>query len=288
MAERRMFAKSIIDSDLFLDLPLTTQALYFHFGMRADDDGFLNNPKRLQRTVGCSDDDFKLLIAKRFIIPFESGIVVIRHWRIHNYIQKDRYSETQHKREKETLTLDENKAYTLPDTECDQSVYMMDTQVRLGKSKVSLGKDTPPISPMGNCDDVQNQSQQVESLTVETARGAGREKPVDHSTTLVMQRFSEFWNEYPKKVGKGAAEKAFKQIAPTVELFQAIQAAIKAQRNSEQWAKDNGRYIPNPATWLNQRRWEDDLPTAPNSTTQVRQYEEYRHENDFLNGIDGE
>ena len=70
MAERRMFAKSIIDSDAFLDMPLSTQALYFHLSMRADDDGFVNNPKKIQRMVGCADDDIKLLIAKNFLIPF--------------------------------------------------------------------------------------------------------------------------------------------------------------------------------------------------------------------------
>ena len=84
MAERRMFAKTIIDSDAFLDMPLSSQSLYFHLSMRADDDGFINNPRKIQRMIGASDDDLKLLIAKRFIIPFESGIVVIKHWRIHS------------------------------------------------------------------------------------------------------------------------------------------------------------------------------------------------------------
>jgi hypothetical protein len=88
MAERRMFAKIIIDSDAFLDMPLSTQALYFHLSMRADDDGFINNPKKIQRTIGATDDDFKLLIAKHFVIPFDSGVVVIKHWKIHNYIQR--------------------------------------------------------------------------------------------------------------------------------------------------------------------------------------------------------
>ena len=87
MAERRMFAKTIIDSDAFLDMPLSSQALYFHLNMRADDDGFVNSPKKIQRLIGCTDDDFKLLIAKSFIIPFESGVVVIKHWRINNYIR---------------------------------------------------------------------------------------------------------------------------------------------------------------------------------------------------------
>lgn len=146
MAERRMFAKTVIDSDAFLDMPLSTQALYFHLSMRADDDGFINNPKKIQRTIGCSDDDIKLLIAKRFIIPFESGIVVIKHWKIHNYIQKDRYKPTIYKEERASLLLKENNAYTelgTMDTECIQDASVVDTQVSLGKDR--LGKDRKEI-----------------------------------------------------------------------------------------------------------------------------------------------
>ena len=115
MAERRMFAKTIIDSDAFLDMPLSTQCLYFHLNMRADDDGFINNPKKIMRMIGSSDDDLKILATKKFIIPFDSGIVVIKHWKIHNYIAKDRYTETKYKEEKSILSLDENNSYTLGD-----------------------------------------------------------------------------------------------------------------------------------------------------------------------------
>ena len=136
MAERRMFAKTIIDSDAFLDMPHSTQLLYFHLSMRADDDGFINNPKNIMRMIGCKDDDLSVLITKKFIIPFESGVVVIKHWKIHNYIAKDRYKETKYKDEKALLTLDENNSYTT----CIQDVYKMDTQDRLGK--VRIGKDS--------------------------------------------------------------------------------------------------------------------------------------------------
>ena len=136
MAERRMFAKTIIDSDAFLDMPLSTQALYFHLSMRADDDGFINNPRKIQRMVGCGDDDAKLLIAKNFIIPFDSGVVVIKHWRIHNYIRNDRYKESVYQEEKAMLDVKDNKAYTLGIPSGDQ----MDTQVRLGKD--SIGKES--------------------------------------------------------------------------------------------------------------------------------------------------
>ena len=141
MAERRMFAKTVIDSDAFLDMPMSTQALYFHLAMRADDDGFINNSKRIQRMIGASDDDFKVLIAKQFIIPFETGVIVIKHWKMHNYIQKDRYKPTIYEAEKETLLLDKKGVYTRLDTECIQDVYNSDTQDRLGKDRLELGKD---------------------------------------------------------------------------------------------------------------------------------------------------
>ena len=162
MAERRMFAKTIIDSDAFLDMPLSTQALYFHLSMRADDDGFINNSKKIQRMIGCSDDDLKLLTAKKFLIPFESGVVVIKHWRIHNYIQNDRYTETNYKFEKYTLNIDENKSYTFEETgrkliknkiinvgnelypNCIHDGYSSETQDRLGKDR--LGKENNTIS----------------------------------------------------------------------------------------------------------------------------------------------
>ena len=134
MAERRMFAKTIVLSDAFLDMPLSARCLYFTLGMLADDDGFVNSPKSIMRQAGASTDDLNLLMAKRFILAFESGIIVIKHWRIHNYIQKDRYKESKYIEEKSTLTLDQNGAYT----ECIQDVSTLDTQVRLGKDRDRL------------------------------------------------------------------------------------------------------------------------------------------------------
>ncbi len=140
MAERRMFAKSIIDSDAFLDMPLSAQALYFHLSMRADDEGFLGNAKRVRTMIGASEDDFKLLIVKRFLIVFEDGITVIRHWRVHNIIQKDRFKETIYVDERARLGFDKNKTYTeCLETHCIQSGNETETQVRLGKG--SLGKE---------------------------------------------------------------------------------------------------------------------------------------------------
>lgn len=146
MAERRMFAKSIINSDAFLDMPLSTQCLYFHLSMRADDDGFVNNAKSIMRYIGASEDDIKLLIAKKFILSFENGVIVIKHWLLHNYIQKDRYKPTNYVDEKKTLFLDDNKAYTFRDTgKCIQNVSKLETQVRLGKDRKGKDIDTLPV-----------------------------------------------------------------------------------------------------------------------------------------------
>ena len=136
MAERRMFAKTIIDSDAFLDMPLSSQALYFQLGMRADDDGFINNPRRIQRMIGASEDDLKLLMAKNFIIAFESGVIVIKHWKMNNYIRNDRYKETNYIEEKRLLQLKENGSYTLGIPNGNQMVDTLDTQYSIGKYSI--------------------------------------------------------------------------------------------------------------------------------------------------------
>ena len=185
MAERRMFAKTIIDSDAFLEMPLSTQALYFHLSMRADDDGFLNNAKKVMRMIGANQNDLDLLLVKNFVIKFEDGICVIKHWRIHNYIQTDRYHETMYKDNKNLLNIDENKAYTLKntgkklegnriieviepmdteciqdvskmDTECIQDVSKMDTQVRLELGKDSIEKKKEKKKKTSGLDEIIN------------------------------------------------------------------------------------------------------------------------------------
>ncbi|HEM6397887.1 TPA: DnaD domain protein [Streptococcus suis] len=136
MAQKRMFSKKITDSDKFLDLPLSAQALYFHLNMHGDDDGFVDNTKTVKRMLGASDGDLRLLMDQNFIIPFESGVVVIKDWRIHNYIPKDRYRPTIHGNEFNRLTTAENGSYT----ECIQNVYSLDTQIRLDKSRLDKSR----------------------------------------------------------------------------------------------------------------------------------------------------
>lgn len=153
MAERRMFAKSIIDTDAFLSMPLSTQALYFHLCMRADDDGFVSNPRKIQRMVSCTDDDLKLLVAKRYILVFDSGVIVIKHWKLHNYIRRDTYRETLYSEEKSQLFEKPDGVYTDHPIEPplrvrDEPVYGSLTQDRIGKDsigKVSVGKESTVV-----------------------------------------------------------------------------------------------------------------------------------------------
>lgn len=113
MAQKRMFDKSITNSDNFLELPDSSQILYFHLSMNADDDGFIDNWKSIMRMTGTKEDDLKILITKSYVIPFDSGVIVIRHWRMNNYLRADRYKETTHKEEKKLLSLGENEEYLL-------------------------------------------------------------------------------------------------------------------------------------------------------------------------------
>lgn len=151
MAEKRMFAKTIIDSDLFLDMPTSSRLFYYDLGMRADDDGFVDSPKKIMKITGATQDDLNILILKNFIIPFESGIIVIKHWKINNSIQKDRYHPTKYINEKNSLVTSENKeylrciqnGYITESTEnqgkeesCIHDVSNLDTEIRLDKTRL--------------------------------------------------------------------------------------------------------------------------------------------------------
>ena len=181
MAQRRMFSKKIVDTDLFIEMSPTAKLLYFYLNMSADDDGFVGNPKTIKLVSGATDDDLKILVAKQFIIPFESGVIVIKDWKIHNYIQKDRYSKTQYTDEKSQLVVEENGTYT----RCIQNVSKLDTQDRLGKDR--LGKDS--INNMSDKSDHHiPYSEIIEYLNEKTGRSF---RNVDANKKLIKAR----WND---------------------------------------------------------------------------------------------
>lgn len=215
MAERRMFAKTIIDSDAFLDMPLSTQALYFHLGMRADDDGFVNSPKKIQRAVGAAEDDLRILISKNFIIPFESGVVVIKHWNINNYIQNDRYHPTAYVEEKEMLYQKDNRSYSLLDTGCIHDGYRMDTQTRIDKNSLN--------NNIYNGDSASAKSAEIDAF------------------------FEKIWKLYPRKKGKGQVKRRQKQRL--MELGDEIARCIERYK-AETVGKDE-QYIMYGSTFFN-------------------------------------
>lgn len=148
MANKRMFTMKIVDTDAFLDMPLSTQCLYFHLNMRADDDGFIGNPKRIEKIIGANDDDLKLLIAKRFVILFDDGVIVIKHWRMHNTLSRDRYIETSYTDEKKKLLLKDNGSYSLTNGNSIDDTKLIErsnrqTQKRrkIDEQKTHSGKD---------------------------------------------------------------------------------------------------------------------------------------------------
>ena len=225
MAERRMFAKTIIDSDAFLDMPVTARLLYYDLSMRADDDGFVNSPKKIMRIIGASQDDLAILCARKFIIPFDTGVVVIKHWRIHNYIRKDTYNETKYKDEKALLELDENNAYRLPEfpsTERPRIVNDSLTQDRLGKDRLdkeSSAKGTtrtfkPPTfeEVKAYCDERKNGIDPQHFIDYQQSRGwvlSNGKKMVDWRATI---RTWEQRNKKPEPEDNQLFKKAIERM----------------------------------------------------------------------------
>lgn len=189
MAERRMFTMKIVDSDAFLEMPMSTQSLYFHLNMRADDDGFVNNPKRIQRMIGASEDDLKLLLAKRFILGFENGVVVIKHWRMHNLLRKDRYNPTQYIEEKATLEIKEDGAYTeKAPIECLATTWQpngnqMATQDRLGKDSIVKDSIEEDNTPTKRKRFIAPTLEEVQAYCRERNNGVDAERFIDYYTS---------------------------------------------------------------------------------------------------------
>lgn len=251
MGEHRMFAKTIVLSDAFLDMPMSARCLYFTLGMYADDDGFINNPKSVMRICGASQDDMQVLLAKKFILAFPDGVIVVKHWRINNYIRSDRYKPTKYAEHMSMLETDENRSYTFgipsgyqPDTIGIPSGYQedtnRDTQVKLSKDKLSNNIISPDEEP--------------------------KKPPLEPQ---LRKRFDVFWEAYPKKVSKPDAERAWKKLKPDGDLTDEILKGLERAKHLDRRFRDS-QYIPYPATWLNSRGWEDefteDVPTRKESS----------------------
>jgi len=230
MAQRRMFSLKIVDTDSFLDMPISARLLYYDLSMRADDDGFVDSPKKILKIIGCSNDDLRILVAKQYLIPFESGVCVIKHWHIHNLIRSDRYSETEYLSEKSQLEKINNK-YELTDG-CQNRIpngNQMATQVRIGK----VNKNICSSNDERDCS------------------------------------FDSFWNAYPRKQAKKRAQTTWKTKNLERYLEERILPDLKFKCENcypNGWLCNKTKkllmqYIPLPASYLNAERWEDEIIT---------------------------
>lgn len=259
MAERRMFSKTVIDNDMFLDMPLSAQALYFHLAMRADDDGFVGNPRKIQRMVGSNDDDYKLLIAKQFIIAFESGVIVIKHWRVHNCIRNDRHKETVYINEKACIETTKNGAYSFcslndnqPTTNRQPNDNQMsdswETQDRLGKDRLgkgSIGEDREAVSPLPLPSD------EKPSKTSRHKYG------LYHNVLLSDEEMEKLRVEFPADY-QNRIERLSEYMASTGKSYKNCLATIRnwARRDKEKNQKD----LSEDGKWHVNNKSDDDYP----------------------------
>lgn len=238
MAERRMFTKKITDDDHFLNLSSPAQALYLHLSMNADDDGFCNQITASMFKAHASVTDLEALLKNRYIYQFDSGVIVIKHWRMANALRKDRYTPTAFKNEMAMLKFGENGAYKLPDNN-DMVAERLPNgcrlvaerlpQVRLGKD--SIGKDINTIS----C----NKNSEIEVLDQKE------------------MWFESFWEIYPKHQDKKKAKQKFLKACTNEKEYKAIMDGLR--NILPVWAKKDTKYIPMPTTWLNGERWNDEV-----------------------------
>ena len=257
MAEKRMFTKKIVvDKDEFLDMPATARLLYYDLAMRADDDGFVGSPRAIMRTTGATNDDMNILLMRKFVLAFESGVIVIRHWRLHNYIQKDRYKPTDYVNEMAQLTTDEKGVYSL-DTECIQSVSNPCPQIRdRYRDRLDTGK-----------------SKDNNTLTLKGSSVCAQ------GSAVLESYFDTFWREYPKKKSKGQARTAFYKALKKTD-FDTIMTALRALKETKQWTKNDGEFVPYPATWLNAEGWEDEVKSADGFDNLRGLYEMFKEDED--------
>lgn len=231
MAQRRMFSPDIVCSDAFLDMPTSSQALYYSLGMYADDDGFVN-PRKIMRMLGVAEDDLKILIGKRFVLPFASGVIVIKHWKINNLVRKDWYRPTQYLEERALLLVKENGAYT-DDLEGYPELVNESLTVRPRRlGKVSIDKTVVANAPTAPLEEVILKD---EDAPEKPARVPKDEKALSLCEWSADRRGFAFTSTAAQLGAIGRAKKA--GISPT--------------RLKERWAELEGE------TWRNGFDWVD-------------------------------
>lgn len=255
MAERRMFTKKITNSDAFIELSSSAQALYFHLNQDADDDGFNNQVQNAMFKSHSTIDDLKVLMLKNFIIRFESGVIVIKHWRMHNTLRKDRYTPTNFQEEFEMLGIKDNGAYTLSDSNGCQMVAKrlpQDSKGKVSIDKNSIGKDS-----INNGDDLQN-----EILSASTIPSK-KELLIQYE-----QEFDKIWEYYPNKKGKDQAKNKYILARKDGVTYETIAQGLKNYINYIKSENIEPKFIKHGSTWFNQKCWNDDYKISNQPKTE--------------------
>lgn len=264
MAQRRMFSKDITTSDVFVDMPSSSQLLYFHLGMEADDDGFLGNARMLSRAYGMNNDDLKLLEAKGFVISFPTGVTVIKDWKINNQIRKDRHKPTIYQEEKSLLTVDINGSYlvgnqttTIQQPNDNQTGDRLATQYSIGKGSID-----------------ENSIDRVEPKNSEASSSK-----LDKE--LLQSNFNRLWELYPKKQGKTNAFKAYEKAIKEGATDQEIEKGIEAYKKQIEIQRTELQFIKQGSTWFNQKCWNDEYITEGSQMGYNNGWDEQAYEDSF-------
>ena len=251
MASKRMFSMTIIDTDAFLEMPCSTQALYFHLCMRADDDGFVGSPKKITRNVGASEDDLKLLIAKRFVLIFEDGVIVIKHWRIHNTLSANRYKETSYLENKSMLKIKQNNAYTLGDGYDIDDEHLIEMSKRQTKDKQKTNKRRTKDEQKTNAD-----KNSIDKISIEKKEIIKKEKSESDEYDL-EEAWKKIRDLYPQnrknsfQMGKLRFLDMFKGVYNRRELTILIAKAIDLyKKDCKKQGDENFKYVPNMDKWF--------------------------------------
>ncbi len=241
MANKRMFSLDVVDTDRFIEMPATSQNLYFHLGMRADDDGFVSSPKKIMKMLGCGNDDLRILIERKYAIPFESGVIVLSDWNVNNNkIKGDRYKPTRFQNELSTLTLD-NAVYRLKNTmelSWNRNGSTMEPQNRLDKNRID------------------------NTYAHQDARVSENDsKNNDLKDSNLKNEFENLWESYPNKKSKSKAMKSYIKARKRTKnpvTYEQVKKGIEAYNKYIQAKGLDMQYIKHGSTWFHQECWNDD------------------------------
>jgi len=250
MADKRMLTKKVTDSDEFISLPSSAQALYMHLNLGADDDGFNNQVQVAMFKAHASAGDLMQLLQRRYVLQFNSGVFVIKHWRMANALRKDRYTPTAFQEELKQLKIKDNGAYTITNEE----VWLPDGCQMVATDKYSIDK--------------------ISISNISSSNETSFEAPSEDKSSSLEELFASFWTNYPRKQDKKNAHKSFLKLKPDEALLKQMLNSLEKFKQTEQWKEANGKYIPLPSTWLNGRRWEDSIGVEREKTAYEKLMEE--------------